>query len=84
MSGSVDQHENPDRIACDLIDEAVASVRCKLARAGHLAFVSKSRKFGQSCHSFAKQAVHSKRSFGIAGFKVVPDRRAVLLGFRRP
>ncbi len=84
MSGGVDQNENPDRIACDLRDEAIASVRRKLARSGHLALVSEHWKLGQSRHCLAKQAVHSERSVGIAGFKLVPDRRTVLLGFRRP
>lgn len=84
MPGSVDQHENPDGITCDLIDEAVASVRRKLARAGHLSFMPEPRKLRQSCHGFAKQPVHAKRSVVITSFKIIPDRRPILFGFRRP
>ena len=84
MPGSVDQHQNPNRIACYLIDDAVALVRRKLARAGHLAFMPQPRKFGQSRHGIAEQAVHAKRSIAIAGFEIIPDRRPILFGFRRP
>lgn len=84
MSGSVDQHQNPDRVVRDLITEAVAPVRRKLARAGHLAFMPQPRKFGQSRHGFAKQPVHAKRSIAITGFEIIPDRRPILFGFGRP
>jgi hypothetical protein len=84
LPGCMDQDQNPYRIFNDLIDEAIAAMWGQFAGACNLPHVAKQGKVGELGDGIAEQLVHSHGSGRVAGFEIVPDRRAVLLGFRRP
>lgn len=57
LPGGMDQHENPDRILNDLIDETIAPMWRQFASPGDLAFMSQHRKIGRARDRIAEQLV---------------------------
>ena len=79
----MDQSENPDGIAVNLIDQSVTAVRRKFARSGHFAFVTQHREIGKSSNGLAEECVNPDGGVDIARKKIIPYIGAVPARLRR-
>ena len=76
--------ENPNGVAVNLIDQSVTSVRRKLASSGHFAFMAKHREIGKLGNGLTEQVINPDGGVAIARQEIVPYIGAVPARLRRP
>lgn len=82
--GGMDQREDPQGLACDLVPEAIAVVRDRLAGAGNSVRPAQMRIFGQPGGRVAEQLVDLHGRSRVFLRDVVPHVGAVLLRLCHP